>query len=219
MVDERQLDKVLDALYELNTETPKLKISRDGPPAPDLIFGLLSAPGSQSRVFDAVQSEKLDRLEIGLLGQAGQHASTQGGEVQTCSVWRGGSKPGHSHTEDAAHHKHSQTQSSAMLESQAAEQRPEPLTRQELEEALSKLPSEEVWRVKGFVRLSDSGTEAPFYVLNWAFGRYETHPASSTLAKSLETEAGQIRLTVMGAPGQVKGRAKKLAAALQAEWA
>ena len=215
LATEHQLDKVLDSLYELNTETPKLKISRDTPPKPDLIFGLLAAPGMESKVFAAKDDEAVDRLAIGLAGEQGQHASAESGEVQTCSIWRGGKAPGdhHGHTHGHAHaaddrvHAHSQSESP-------------PLTKYVLETALKQLPSEEIWRVKGFLRLhdpTDSADRTEYHILNWAFGRHELHPASVEMGERLRGEEVKVRLTVMGARGEVKLRARKLAAALGAE--
>lgn len=203
---------MLDSLYELNTETPKLKISRDTPPKPDLIFGLLAAPGMESKVFAAKDDEAVDRLAIGLAGEQGQHASAESGEVQTCSIWKGGKAPGdhHGHAHAADHHARAHSSSDSPR-----------VTTETLEAALKQLPSEEIWRVKGFLRLhgtpDDLASSEEYYILNWAFGRHELHTASAEMSERLSGEEVEVRLTVMGARGEVKPRARKLATALSAE--
>ncbi|KDR76393.1 hypothetical protein GALMADRAFT_226086 [Galerina marginata CBS 339.88] len=60
-------------------------------------------------------------------------------------------------------------------------------------EALGLLSRDTIWRVKGFVRLDDG----KWYILNWAFGRYE-------LSEYTVEDVGKTRLTVMGARGDVR---------------
>ena len=188
-----------------------MKISRDTPPKPDLIFGLLAAPGMESKVFGAKDDEALDRLAIGLAGEQGQHANAGSGEVQTCSIWKGGKAPGdhHGHAHAADDHAHAHSPSASPR-----------VTTETLETALKQLPSEEIWRVKGFLRLHgtiDSSSSGEYFILNWAFGRHELLTASAEMSERLSGEEVEVRLTVMGARGEVKPRARKLAAALGAE--
>jgi hypothetical protein len=73
--------------------------------------------------------------------------------------------------------------------------------------------------VKGFLRIRDPvDSEVHVHALNWAFGRFEL-----TLLKSLDTLADlkgvSLRLTVMGARGEVMKRSRKLAEALGADCA
>merc|ERR1712093_162468 len=209
LASERQLDNVLDSLYELNTETPKLKISRTEPPKPDLIFGLLSVPGAaskESKVFGMVSQEEQDKLSDPASANGG-HADKDGGEVETLNIWRGGQQPGHAghtHVDGLAHdHKDASGEERQDGDAAASEQT---LTKEKLDTLLGKLPSEDVWRVKGFLKLENSGP-SPYSILNWAFGRYELHEASAEMSKKLEQEGVEVRLTVMGARGEVKRRA------------
>ena len=209
LADERKLDDVLDSLYELNPETPKLRISRTSPPAPSLIFGLLAVPSTssngerkESKVFGMQGAEAEERKRLGLLD--GEHASEAKGEVETVSIWRGGQQPDHGH-EGHSHshtHPHDQTQQSASTE---------PISKDSLEPLLGKLPAEDIWRVKGFLLLSGS-----YYILNWAFGRHELHEASAAMSEKLKEQEVQVRLTMMGARGEVKKRARILAQGLGA---
>lgn len=220
---ERHLDSVLDSLYELNTETPKLKISRETPPKPSLIFGLLSESGSESKVFDMLNEENEDRKRLGFIGDGADngsgHADSETGEVQTVNIWKGGKQPGHKHEHE---HEHKQTHAKDQETGQPIQisQEGEPLTKERLDELLSKLPSEDVWRVKGFLKIangSNSTASSSYHILNWAFGRYELHPASERMTQQLQDQDVEIRLTVMGARGEAKRRSRLLAEKLQAE--
>ncbi|KAL1689277.1 CobW/HypB/UreG, nucleotide-binding domain-containing protein [Schizophyllum commune] len=82
-----------------------------------------------------------------------------------------------------------------------------PISEATLTSALAALSRESVWRVKGFVDLEGKGP----HILNWAFGRYDLVPTTTTSASS------GVKLTVMGERGEVKRAARKLAAALGAE--
>jgi hypothetical protein len=61
-----------------------------------------------------------------------------------------------------------------------------PVSKTEFESLLNGLDKEDVFRVKGFIRLDVS-----LWILNWAFGRY-------TLDVADAREGLDIRLTVMG---------------------
>ncbi|KAI8330609.1 CobW/HypB/UreG, nucleotide-binding domain-containing protein [Chlamydoabsidia padenii] len=65
-------------------------------------------------------------------------------------------------------------------------------TRDELEQWLTTLPKDDIYRVKGFVRLDGS-----LYILNHAFGRFTLTPVAN--ADTLDSSQGiDIKLTVMG---------------------
>jgi G3E family GTPase len=71
--------------------------------------------------------------------------------------------------------------------------------------ALTVVSKETVWRIKGFVRLNGG-----VHILNWAFGRYEL-----TRMEGGSEDEETVRLTVMGARGEVRRVAEQFAAALQ----
>ena len=79
---ERQLDTVLDHLYELNDETPVIRVSKAAPLDPSLIFGL------DTKLFTRGAEEVADWEAIGTTGTS--HVD----EVETRSVWLGGGRPG-----------------------------------------------------------------------------------------------------------------------------
>lgn len=144
--------------------------------------------------------EAEERKRLGLLD--GEHASEAKGEVETVSIWRGGQQLGHSHEGHSHTHPHDQVQESTSIA---------PISKDSLEPLLAKLPAEDIWRVKGFLLLSGS-----YYILNWAFGRHELHEASAVMSGKLKEQEVQVRLTMMGARGEVKKRARTLAQGLEA---
>lgn len=78
------------------------------------------------------------------------------------------------------------------------------LTRESLEAALSELPKESVFRVKGFITLADKR-----YILNYAFGRTGLVPLDPA------DKGDGVLLTMMGERGEIAGRwAPHLAKAL-----
>lgn len=110
-----------------------------------------------------------------------------------------------------------------------------------LSAALRLLPKESVYRVKGFIRFAatappmtatdadaDDSEDKPrrqWWILNWAFGRWELVRASTSSFSGADSaadededgdERGVVRLTVMGERGEVRRKAKRLAEALGA---
>lgn len=169
-----------------------------------------------------LDEENEDRKRLGFLGDGtgangSGHADAESGEVQTVNIWRGGKKPGHDHSHD---HQGEPAHAHSSKEDGAASAEAGPSTKEDLDELLTKLPSEDVWRVKGFLRLADqatAGSPSSYYILNWAFGRYDLHPASERMSSQLREQGVEIRLTVMGARGEAKRRSRVLAQKLQAE--
>lgn len=142
-VSERDLDIVMDHLYTLNDETPKIKCHPQTGIDPDLIFGL------QSKLFLKHDNDM-------------EHVHD---EVETITI-----SP------------------------------PETLEKCVLIDALALLSRDAIWRVKGFVGLSDERR----YILNWAFGRYEL----------TAYEGSSEGITVMGRRGEVRSASAKFVAAL-----
>lgn len=171
-----------------------------------------------------LDEENEDRKRLGLFQQGettnGNHADTETGEVQAVNLWKGGLQPGHHEGHPHQHeHEHHQPTTEALALPLVSQSISRP-TRDRLDEVLAKLSSEDVWRVKGFVRLASdqqhNSKSLGYHILNWAFGRYDLHEASERMAQQLDNQQVEIRLTVMGARGEVKRRSKVLADLLDA---
>jgi G3E family GTPase len=165
---------VIDRLNDLNDETPRLRCSGRNGIAPSLIFGL------DSKLY----------LDPSATLKYPDHND----EVETVTVTRGFPIQ-HTSNHDAHAHTHlPPTDTSTHISEETV-----PLSRDILLKALSLLPKESVWRVKGFVRFANDNE---VLILNWAFGRSDfSHLMDADRALSDE---GQIQLTVMGARGEMR---------------
>lgn len=178
----------MDHLHTLNDLTPKVRCEGRAGVDPSLIFGL------DSQLF---QLEEINKHEL----DASHHESTK----------------------EASHPHHHEVQTLTVT-SQAS------FDIGFVETVLQGVSKEAVYRIKGFIQLeveprsdedqhsSASNTEPKSHrvvICNWAFGRYEFTPYSSS-GSLLNGE--QIRLTVMGERGSaVKLATKQLAVALGGE--
>lgn len=189
-VSERQLDIVMDHLYTLNEDTPKLRCTEKTGVAPSVVFGMDSKLGCEDSVG-----------KVDLHGN-GQHNT----EVETATIWRGVyTPPSHMHVCDSTGCDHAHQAETGLPDTDQ-----QPLTTESLTEMLSSLPKESVYRVKGFVRLG-----ASMSILNWAFGRWDLVPMAPGDEEG--AAAPDVRLTMMGEPGEVKRTwAPRLAAGLGA---
>lgn len=203
LVSERELDDVLDHLYELNDETPVIRVSKSKPLTPELVFGL------DTKLFLKEGEETAEWEQMGA-GAKGSHSD----EIETRSIWRGGKRPGsgqvksHDGCAEGCEHSHMEEMEDDVVM---------PVDLQLLEEQLKKLPFE-IYRVKGILRMRTTDEAVSTFLLNWAFGRFELHPFPS-LDTSADLHGVSSRLTMMGTRGEVARRAKVLAAALGAQCA
>ncbi|KAG8731065.1 hypothetical protein FRC12_019909 [Ceratobasidium sp. 428] len=195
LVSERDLDIVIDHLSTLNDLTPKLRCEGKSGVPPDLLFGL------DSKQF-------LDVPETGSAKQDGDHHS----EVQTMTLHRGTAdllprNRAHEHEHDHDH----------KVDVDGTTDLPV-LTSELLGEALGTMPKDSVYRVKGFVSLESGSSGSGVFVLNWAFGRFELVPlTTSPRNRAVERMVpGDLLLTVMGAVGDVKRYGVRLAQRLGA---
>jgi G3E family GTPase len=76
LVTERELDSVLDHLYELNDETPMIRVSKATPLKPELVFGL------DTKLFERGSEETADWEMLGADGKKETHMD----EIETRSV-------------------------------------------------------------------------------------------------------------------------------------
>ncbi|KAG8720880.1 hypothetical protein FRC08_017462, partial [Ceratobasidium sp. 394] len=186
-VSERDLDIVIDHLSTLNDLTPKLRCQGKSGVPPDLIFGLdskqfLDVPGSAG----------------------GKQGDDHHREVETMTLHRGAADllpRNHAHAHAHNNHAHDRDDD----EGDSTPDRPV-LTSELLGDALGTLPKDAVYRVKGFVSLQSASSGSGIFVLNWAFGRFELVPlTTSPRNPAVERMApGDVLLTVMGAVGDVR---------------
>lgn len=134
----------------------------------------------------------------------GTHDKDHHSEVETLTLSRGITEP---HTDQ--HHSHSHAHSVE------PEGEIPLLTRDLLTDALDALPKDSVYRVKGFVSFQNA--PEGILVLNWAFGRFELVPLTTTRNPVVQRmKAGDALLTVMGAAGEVRRYGRKLGQSLGA---
>ena len=149
LVSEHDLDILMDHLGTLNDETARIRVGPDNPVRPEVIFGLDTALWSKSRA----EGEEAAWADLG-----GSGSTSKGGhsdEVETATVWRGGSRPGKQGTRQVCGHAHVDgeecdsghgTGANGTLSAQeAADGDLVPLERAKLEEELGKL-SFEIYR-------------------------------------------------------------------------
>ncbi|KAJ3047099.1 hypothetical protein HK097_000240, partial [Rhizophlyctis rosea] len=179
LVTDRQLDTVLDHVYHLNEDTPKLKCEGTSGVSPDLVFGLDTklfslSPSSSSES----QSEWDGRMDRDHHYQEVDLITVTDPAVEGCEDDKCGHVLGHDHGHGHEH----------------GEGGKEVLRREDLDKFLGSLSKDEVYRVKGLVRLREGESAGgDLFVLNWAFGRYTLTPVDSEGRNDV-----RVRVTVMG---------------------
>lgn len=156
-----------------------LKCPKEGGIDPNLIFGL------ETKLF----SEP---------GMVSLQDSTHHEEVETVTLLRGAGAQ-----RNCKCHPHDQeTHDASDVASNNSKQE---ITADALDAALNRISKENVWRVKGFVRI-----EGVVKILNWAFGRYTL----TTLEG--QGEDSDVRLTCMGGRGEVRRSVRPFAQTIEA---
>ncbi|KAG5637427.1 hypothetical protein H0H81_004634 [Sphagnurus paluster] len=192
------LDRVLDHLNTLNDATPKLLCAPPARVDPTLIFGTGTGPA----LFPAADTLDLAHAD-------GVHTA----EVETLTLYLGPPitlHDAHTHEDDRTCNGCSKTSASFFAPVL------DPLPQATLVAALDALSGakEHIWRVKGFLRLSDT-MKGHTQILNWAFGRYTLTPFVPSEDDGHEMQA-IIRLTVMGERGEVRRAVRRFSAAVGA---
>ena len=177
------------------------------------------------------------QIEEGLGKAKGDVTTQHHDEVETLTLLRGVPLPAHGHEHEHVHtttpsdahdqhHPHPHPLTRSHPEEPKAARPLSPLDEPTLTAALRQLPKESVYRVKGFIRFAPPSTPTPvaadadsesrpWWILNWAFGRWELVPAPSPVAgENDDDDRGVVRLTVMGERGEVRRYAERLAGAL-----
>lgn len=147
-VSERNYDILMDALGELNDETPRIRISPDSPPKPEILFGL------DTKLFEA-QNE-----ESSYWDKIGKDANWHGDEVETKTVWSGGVPPGQGAKRkraDAHAHEHDHGQGECGCGDEGEIEAGEvlPISNGDLDAALAKL-NFEIYRGRSHLCLGDA---------------------------------------------------------------
>ncbi|KAG8858647.1 hypothetical protein FRC20_011974 [Serendipita sp. 405] len=218
LVSERQLDIVMDHLFTLNEQTPKIKCNGKSGVDPSLIFGLDTKlfQTSFSALGEGGEEDKTGWIN----GTSGLHHQE---EVEVVTVRRGitgqNSDKKHLHDENCSHPVHQEHQhhlDGSPFSTNGVDGISTPLTKRELELALVQLPREGIYRVKGFIRIIDESESTGTHILNWAFGRFELTNMDERTGSSALNEHQDLLFTVMGETGEVRSKIRKFAAALRA---
>ncbi|KAG2180193.1 hypothetical protein INT43_003982 [Umbelopsis isabellina] len=166
LVTERELDTVIDHINDLNTDTPKIKCEGTKGVSPDVLFGL------DTKLFQLSMDKTHEAEEL-------MFTTVPGGAPAA-------------HDDHGKHHENEVD----LIQVFETVDTAKPITSDELTSFLEKLPKEDIFRVKGFVRLQE-GDENRLYILNHSFGRHTLTAVTNaeTLAK---TSKYVFKLTVMG---------------------
>ena len=176
-VTERQYDTVLDHVYHLNEDTPKLKCEGTSGVSPDLVFGLDTKLFSLSPSSDDTKDEWDGRMDRDHHYQEVDVITVADPTVEGCE----GDKCGHVLGHEG--HEHAGDEGARGF-----------LLREGLDKFLESLSKDDIYRVKGLVWLQEVGSsDGSLYVLNWAFGRYTLTSVDSEGRKDV-----RVRVTVMG---------------------
>ncbi|KAF9131489.1 hypothetical protein BGW39_001735 [Mortierella sp. 14UC] len=148
-VSERDMDRVIDRVNDLNTDAPKVLVNVDQPVSPELIFGL---------------DTKLFQLQ----GAMGPNNKAFQDEINQ-----------HGNT---THHKNELDTMEIKCHGSTDRNPDKVLNLAAFEKVLGTLSKEDVYRLKGFVRLSgvkdnnDNGSTSTICVVNHAFGKWTIIP-------------------------------------------
>jgi hypothetical protein len=226
LVSERALDIVMDHLYTLNDQTPKVRCTPILPPSTSAdVGGDTGTPSSPSTHHTGITPSLIFGMHTALFRLEDSHLHTaesgQHDDVETATI----DQKGLVQVQASVEHVHSDACGSECQEKSIHPETPHEennpttqskLTGVQLMQALSQLPADgSVYRVKGFVTLvadaKTGSTESGPFILNWAFNRYQLTPYTAVEETS---HIKNLRLSMMGARGEVPRAARRLAEAL-----
>jgi G3E family GTPase len=150
LVSERQLDLLIDKVDTLNDETPKIKVDAEKGVDPDLIFGI------DTHLFELKNDDEKAKWQE--IIDPDHHS----GEIDILQLVKLRNRHLLQDCQDACTENHKQPH---IIEASPADC--SIVSKDDLEALLKRLPKEDVFRVKGILRISDK-----LYILNWAFGRW-----------------------------------------------
>lgn len=199
LVSPRQYDLVLDRVNDLNTDTPKIRLSSldSLELGPELVFGLgerYSDPQHQppSGVM-VVQDHHAREVDL-LLVRFPQNPNKE----QVDGSLPSGAAHDHNHDHDHGVHDcgdASQEHTTHGSLHNAPSGQALNVSREQFTGLLDALDKECVFRVKGFIRLTGTEGESDTYLVNWAFGRYTLEIAQ---ADGTPADGASVWITVMG---------------------
>lgn len=216
----------MDHLYTLNDQTPKVRCMPILPPStPADVDGNTGTPSFPSTQHTGITPSLIFGLHTALFRLEDSHVHTTEGaqhdDVETATIDQKGlvqvqASVEHLHSDacdSKCQHKSTHPEAPHEEDNPSSQFR---LTRVQLTQALSQLPSDgSVYRVKGFMILvADAiteSTESGPFILNWAFNRYQLTPYTTVEETS---HMANLRLSMMGARGEVLRTARRLAEAL-----
>lgn len=226
LVSERALDIVMDHLFTLNDQTPKVRCTPIPPTsAAAVVDGVTGTGSSSSTHHTGITPSLIFGMHTALFRLEDSHLhsteSAQHDDVETATVDHRGLVQAQAPVE----HVHSDVCGSGCHQTSAHPGTPDEednpsssftLTGVQLMQALSQLPTDgSIYRVKGFVTLvgdtKSGSTESGPFILNWAFNRYQLTPYTAAEGTS---HTGRLTLSMMGARGEVRRAARRLAEAL-----
>ncbi|RIB05192.1 CobW/HypB/UreG, nucleotide-binding domain-containing protein [Gigaspora rosea] len=208
LVEERELDLVIDHINELNTDTPKIKCEGKNGVSPDLIFGI------DTKLFSLATTEGGEKSFSELIdSQIQDHHST---EIDLIQVTVEMQQPNNYYENDSLQ----LDQVEGSLVEKTSDHKidlPFPLMMQQFITFLESLPKDDIYRLKGLVRLIDGSefmqndtltqtnnnqpaevkkNNGQLYIINHAFGRYTITPIQRS--HSLPNQNLLVKITVMG---------------------
>ncbi|CAG8812458.1 6419_t:CDS:2, partial [Gigaspora margarita] len=200
-----ELDLVIDHINELNTDTPKIKCEGKNGVSPDLIFGI------DTKLFSLATTESGEKSFSELIdSQIQDHHST---EIDLIQVTVEMQQPNNYYENDSL-------QVEGSLVEKTSDHKidlPFPLMMQQFITFLESLPKDDIYRLKGLIRLIDDSEfmqndtftqtnnnqpaevkeiNGQLYIINHAFGRYTITPIQRS--HSLPNKNILVKITVMG---------------------
>ncbi|KAJ3061515.1 hypothetical protein HDU98_002576 [Podochytrium sp. JEL0797] len=182
LISEREFDLVLDHVYELNEDTPKIKCHGTKGVSPSLLFGI------DTKLFQLANDGEIPAVtELGgsteWLSDKNHHAN----EVDLIQVMYPAPEGTEACLDEKCGHEHHHHKGDAVLHAPAL------FTKESLEAFLAPLPKDSFYRIKGLLRIQDADAESSsVFIINWAFGRYTLTPTKD------DNKDMVYRITLMG---------------------
>ncbi|KAI8608314.1 CobW/HypB/UreG, nucleotide-binding domain-containing protein [Chytriomyces sp. MP71] len=190
LISERQFDLVLDHVYELNEETPKIKCNMDKGVSPNLIFGI------DTKLFQIATEGEDGGIESNVAGGSTEWLTSDHHANEADLMQIVFPPPSGSHCEPGCTHEHGDQYAHDHGEGKNVDAPARLFTEASLEAFLKPLPSDTFYRIKGAIRIQNDAGDSRLYIINWAFGRYTLTSVSEK--KGVTQPETVFKITVMG---------------------